>query len=305
MVDAVKNKLKVLLQQAKDLPPIPVAVVCPESSEALAGAILAFKEKSIIPILIGEMTNIKKIASELKEDITSFRNIDVPDSEAIKEAIKLAKSGEIKAIMKGSLHTDELMAAIVSSESGLRTGRRMSHCMVMDIPAYKKILILSDAALNTYPVLKEKKDIIQNAIDLAHAIGIAQPKVALLSAAETITDNLPETLEYPVLCKMAERGQIKGALLDGPLSFDLAVSEHSVATKKMTSTVAGDADILIAPNIVVGNVITKALDLFAGSTSLGIIIGAKIPVILTSRAADAVARAGSCTLAKFYMNHMG
>lgn len=298
------NKLQNLMLEAQKLAPIPVAVVCPESRVALEGAILAYQEKSINPVLIGELKNIQAIAKELGADISGFKCVDVADKDAIKETVKLAKTGEIKAIMKGSQHTDELMSAIVSSESGLRTGRRMSHCMVISVAAYKKLFILTDAAVNINPTLKEKKDIVQNAVDLAHSLGIKLPKVALLSAVETVTESMPETLEYPVLCKMAERGQIKGALLDGPLSFDLSVSESSVATKKLVSSVAGDADILVAPNIVVGNVITKALDAFANATSLGLILGAKIPVILTSRAADAKARAGSCMLAKFYMSHM-
>lgn len=298
------NKFQALFQEAAKLPPISVAVVCPESKVALEGAILAYKEKAIVPVLIGEQNNIKKIAAEIGADISALKCVDVSDADAIKETIKLAKNGEIKAIMKGSQHTDELMGAIVGSESGLRTGRRMSHCMVADVPAYKKLLIISDAGLNINPTLKEKRDIILNAIDLAHSIGVKQPKIALLSAVETISEQMPETLEYPILCKMAERGQIKGALLDGPLSLDLSISENSVATKKLISPVAGDADILIAPNIAAGNVLAKSLDFFANATSLGLIIGAKIPVILTSRAADAKARAGSCVLAKFYMTHM-
>jgi phosphotransacetylase len=226
----------------------------------------------------------------------------MPPLEAIGHAMTMARNGEIQAIIKGSMHTDELMAALVKTENGLRTGRRMSHCMVLDIPTHDKLLILTDAALNVNPSLKDKKDIVQNAIDLALALGITKPKVALLSAIETITDNIPNTIECAALCKMAERDQITGGILDGPLAFDLAISMQAKITKKLQSEVAGQPDILVVPSLEVGNILFKALDYFAKSLSLGIILGAKIPVIVTSRSADAASRAGSCMLTKFYVN---
>ena len=299
----MSSKFASLYKLAESIPPIPVAIVSPESKVALEGAVLAAKEKSIVPILVGELKSIQRFAASINVDISAFQCVDVPAKGIMPATIDLAKAGKIKAIMKGSLHTDELMGAIVSSESGMRTSRRMSHCMIIDIPAYHKILILTDAALNINPVFKEKKNIIQNAVDLAHSMGIALPKVALVTAAETITENMPETFEYAALCKMAERGQIEGALLDGPLSLDLAISPQSVATKKMASKVAGDADILVVPNIAAGNILTKALDYFANALTFGLILGAKIPIVLTSRSADAKARAGSAMLAKFYATH--
>jgi len=222
--------------------------------------------------------------------------------EAINHAITMARNNEVKAISKGSIHTDELMSALVKAENNLRTGRRMSHCMVLDIPAHDKLLILTDAALNVVPNLKDKKDIVQNAIDLARALNVTKPKVALLSAVETISEHLPNTIECAALCKMAERGQITDGILDGPFAFDLAMSMQAKTAKKLQSEVAGQPDILVVPNLEVGNILVKALDFFANSLSLGIILGAKIPVVLTSRSADVASRAGSCMLTKFYVH---
>lgn len=296
-------KLDALFQKAKNLKPIPAAIICPESAVALEGAILAAEQKSIIPVLIGEGAKIKRTAQEIGKDISSYQLIDVPEEEAASQAIKLVQDGSIQLIMKGSLHSDEFMRMLVRRESGMRTDHRMSHCLVYDVPAYKKLFILTDAALNTFPTFAEKKDIIQNAINLALKLGIAKPKVALLSAVENINPRIPTTAECVGLCKLAASGEITGGIVEGPLSFDLAVSEQSVKTKNFKSQVGGDADILVVPNIEVGNILMKALDYFADALSLGIVLGAKVPIVLTSRSGSAAARAGSCMLAKFIQNN--
>jgi phosphate acetyltransferase len=296
-----KSKFDSLYKKVEKLAPIDAAVIYPDSEEALAGAILAAKENSIKPVFLCDKAEVQKLAAAIKEDISQYQLIDLPARDAIAQGVKMAREGKVQVILKGSVHTDELMSEVVNGERGLRIGgKRMSHCMVVDIPEYKKILIITDAALNIAPGLLEKKDITQNAIDLAQAIGIAIPKVAMLSAMETVNDKLASTLEYAALCKMAERGQIKGGVLDGPLSFDLAISEKSAAIKKIKSKVAGDADIVLVPNIESGNILFKALDYFAGANSLGLIIGVKVPIIITSRSASPVSRAGSCMLAKFW-----
>ena len=294
------TKIESLFAKAKNLSPIPVGIICPESGEAMLGVKLAYEQKSIIPYLFGDLALMQKIAAEAQVDITKFNCFDLPEKDALAKAIVMTRDGELKALMKGSLHTDEFMGAIVRSESGLRTGRRMSHCMLVEVPAYKKLLIIADAALNINPTLKEKKDITQNAIDLAIAVGIEKPKVAILSAVETVNQNMPSTVDAEALAKMAQDGQITGGIVEGPLSFDLAISEKAAVIKKVKSAVAGDADILIVPDLNSGNVLFKSLDYFAGANSFGIVLGAKVPLILVSRAASAASRAGSCMLAKFY-----
>jgi len=293
------SKFIPLQQKIESSPAINAAVIYPDNAEAVAGAVFAARAGYINPIFLGDKAHMQSIAESIKEDISQYPIFDLSPQDAIMRGVEMARQDKVKVVMKGSMHTDELMAEIVHKERGLRIGRRMTHCMVVDVPAYKKLLILSDAALNITPNLAEKKDIIQNAIDLSIALGSAQPKVALLAAVETINEKMPVTLEYAILCKMAERGQITGGLVEGPLSFDLAISEKSAATKKLNSAVAGDADILVVPNIESGNILSKAMDYFANATSLGLILGAKVPVIITSRSASAEARAGSCMLAKF------
>jgi len=292
-------KLDLLFKKAESLKPISAAVICPESAVALDGAILAAEQKSIIPILIGEGAKIKKIAQEIGRDISGYQLIDVPEEDAANQAVQLVQSALVQLIIKGSLHSDEFMRLIVRREGGMRTNLRMSHCLVCDVPAYKKLFILTDAALNTFPTFAEKKDIIQNAINLAIKLGIAKPKVALLSAVENINQRIPNTTEWAELTKLAASGEITGGIVEGPLSFDLAISEESVKTKNLKSQVGGDADILVVPNIEVGNVLMKALDYFADALSLGVVLGAKVPIVLTSRSASAASRAGSCMLAKF------
>jgi len=292
-------KLDNLFKQAKNLKPITTAIICPETAVALEGAILATEQNSIIPILIGNKNEIQKTAQEINKDISNYQIIDTPEENAVACAIQLAQENKIQLIVKGSLHSDNFMRLMVRREGGMRTEKRMSHCMVYDIPAYKKLLILTDAALNTFPTLAEKKDIIQNAIDLAIKLGIPTPKVAILSAVENINPRIPTTAECVELCKMATNGEIKGGIVEGPLSFDLAISEQSVKTKKMVTQVGGDADILMVPNIEVGNILMKSFDYFADALGLGIVLGSKVPIVLTSRSANAESRAGSCLLAKF------
>ena len=293
-------KLEALFEQAKKLQPIPAAIISPTSTVALAGALLAAEQGSIEPILLGDATGIRNTAAQLGKDITKYQLLDIPVAEAaVKQAIELVHNDAVKLIMKGSLHSDEFMRMIVRRESNMRTGIRMSHCMVYDVPAYHKLLIITDAALNTIPSLAEKKDIVQNAINLAIKLGIATPKVALLSAVENINIRIPNTTECAELCQMAANHAITGGIVEGPLSFDLAISADSVATKKLVSQVGGDADILVVPNIEAGNILMKALDYFADALGLGIVLGAKVPIVLTSRSASAASRAGSCLLAKF------
>jgi phosphate acetyltransferase len=293
-----KSKLEALFQEAKDLDPLVAAIVCPESSVALEGAILAAEQKSIIPILIGDSAKIKKIAQELGKDISGYQLIDATEKEAVSQAVKLAQEGVAQTIVKGSLHTRDFMYGVVQRESGLGTKARMSHCQVIDVPAYKKPLIITDSALNAFPTVTEKKEIIQNAINLAITLGVSQPKVAILSAVENINPRIPTTIESAKLVKMAEGGGITGGIVEGPISFDLAISEEAVKTKNFKSQVSGDADILIVPNIDAGNILIKALDSFAQAIGAGIVLGAKVPIVLTSRSASAFSRAASCMLVK-------
>lgn len=300
-------KFESLAKLAQNLPTPTIAVVYPDSEPAVCGAMLAASLGYARPIFVGNQRVIEKIIAGCADGCAknytsdSYQIIDCQTSaEAVACAVKMAKSGAAEALMKGSTHTDELMLEVVNAERGLRTKRRMSHCMLLDVPAYPKLLVLTDVALNIAPALREKIDIVQNAIDFAISLGIAVPKVALLSAVETLTERIPATLECAALCKMAEREQIRGGVVDGPLSFDLAISPTSVATKKLQSAVAGDADILVVSNLETGNILSKSLDYFAAATSLGLIVGAKVPIILTSRSTDARARAICCLLAKLH-----
>jgi phosphotransacetylase len=257
----------------------------------------------IVPILVGPADRIRKIAKECGFDISRFRVDDTPYSHAsAARAVELVREGEAEVLMKGSLHTDELMSAVVSSTTGLRTGRVISHVFVMDVPTYPKPLFVTDAAINIYPTLEQKVDIVQNAIDLAHALRIPCPKVAILSAVETVTPKIQSTLEAAALCKMADRGQITGALLDGPLAMDNAISKEAAAIKKITSAVAGDADILLVPDLEAGNILAKQLTFMANADAAGIVLGARVPIILTSRADNLHARMASCAVAVILAN---
>lgn len=290
-----------LLNKAKLLKPLKTAVVHPTDILSLAGAVQAAQEGIIEPILVGNEDKIRKIAEDAHIDISKYKIVSTPHSHAAAAAaVQMARGGEVEALMKGKIHTDELMEAVIDKEKGLRTGRRVSHVFVLDVPSYPKPLFLTDAAININPNMMEKKDIIQNAVDLFHALELGTPKVAILAAVETVNENMPATLDATALCKMAERGQITGAILDGPLAFDNAISKEAAAIKGITSEVAGNADILVVPDIESGNMLYKELRYFSGVQGAGIVLGAKVPIILTSRASDADNRVVSCALALLY-----
>jgi phosphate acetyltransferase/phosphate butyryltransferase len=290
-----------LLNKAKGHEPLKTAVVHPVDILSLAGAVQAANAGIITPILVGNTAKIQKIADDSHIDISKFTIFHTEHSHAAAAAaVEMARTGAVEAIMKGKLHTDELMEAVVQKEGGLRTGRRISHVFVLDVPSYPKPLFLTDAAININPNLMDKKDIVQNAVDLFHALGMGIPKVAILSAVETVNENIPSTLDATALCKMAERAQITGAILDGPLAFDNAISREAAAVKGIKSEVAGDADILVVPDIESGNMLYKELRYFSGVQGAGIVLGAKVPIILTSRASDADNRVVSSALALLY-----
>lgn len=290
-----------LLVRAQALDPMVTAVVHPCDQTSLEGALQARDLGVLAPILVGPSTRIRGVADEFGLDIGGLEIVDTPHSHAAAEAaVELVRSGTARALMKGALHTDEVMSAVVSKTGGLRTERRMSHVYVMDVPTYPKPLIITDAAINIAPDLETKADIIQNAIDLALAIGIDVPKVAILSAVETINPRMPSTVEAGALCKMADRGQITGGLLDGPLAFDNAISMRAMATKSIVSPVAGQADILVAPDLEAGNMIAKQLMYLAGAEAAGVVLGARVPIILTSRADDTKTRIASAAIAALY-----
>jgi phosphate acetyltransferase len=288
-----------LLRQCEPLEPVTCAVTHPCDRDSLLGALEAAKRRLIVPVLVGPPARIRAVAEANGADISGYRLVATEHSHAsAATAAALARSGEVEILMKGSLHTDEMLANVVSSQSGLRTDRRISHVFVMDVPAYDRILLVTDAAINIEPTLAEKADIVRNAIDLAHVLGIAMPKVAILSAVEMVNPNIRSTLDAAALCKMADRGQIEGGILDGPLAFDNAISEHAARTKGIRSPVAGRADILMVPNIESGNMLAKQLLYFAGADSAGVVLGARVPVVLTSRADNVRMRIGSAAVAK-------
>jgi phosphotransacetylase len=293
------GKYERLLARCEGLAPVPTAVAHPCEATALTGAVEAASRGLITPILVGPAEKIAETAAESHVDISGLEIVDVPHSHAsAKKAVDLIREGKAEILMKGSLHTDELMSAIVSREGGLRTGRRISHVFIMDVPTYHKVLIVTDAAINIAPALEDKVDIVQNAIDLAISLGLERPKVAILAAVETVTSKMPATLDAAALCKMAERGQITGGLLDGPLAFDNAISKQAAETKGIKSAVAGDPDILLAPDLEAGNILAKQLSFLANADSAGMVLGAKVPVILTSRADSVRSRIASCGVAK-------
>ncbi len=290
-----------LLAMAEPLPPIPTAVVAPEAPSALAGAILAAEHTLIDPILIGDATKIAEAAKQQGLDLTGYRIIDIEDhKQAAARAVAMVHEGQAAALMKGHLHTDVLLGQIVKRDGGLRTGRRLSHVFVMDVPGLSHLLMVTDAAINISPDLMTKADIIQNAIYLAHSLGIAEPKVGVLSAVEKINPAIPSTLDAAALSKMAQRGQIKGGLVDGPLAMDNAIDLAAAATKGIHSLVAGRAEILVAPNMEAGNMLAKQLTYLAYAETGGVVLGAKCPIILNSRADDDQARLASCTVAALH-----
>jgi phosphotransacetylase len=267
------------------------------------GAIEAARRGFIIPVLIGPEDKIRAAAQEAEIDLGSYRIVSTEHSNAsAAKAVELARAGEVEALMKGSLHTDEVMGAIVPSSAGLRTSRRISHAFVMDVPTYPKMFIITDAAVNIFPNLEDKRDIVQNAIDMARALGVEIPKVGILSAVETVNPKIPSTLEAASLCKMAERGQITGGILDGPLAFDNAISAQAARIKGITSPVSGDVDILLAPDLEAGNMLFKQLNYLAGGEGAGIVLGTRIPVVLTSRADSVRTRLASAAVMALVAN---
>jgi len=287
-----------LIAAARALPPLRMAVVHPTNAVALQAALESARLGLITPLLVGPRAKIDAAARELGADLAGVECIAAPHSHAAAEtAVALVHEGRADALMKGSLHTDELMAAVVRREGGLRTGRRISHCFVMDVPGHPQPLVISDAAVNIAPTLEEKVDIVQNAIDLAHALHFPAVRVALLSAMETVNPRVPSTLDAAALCKMADRGQITGALLDGPLAMDNAIDPEAARIKGIVSPVAGVANVLIVPDLDAGNMLAKSLSFLAGAYAAGIVLGAKVPIVLTSRADGEAARLASCALA--------
>ena len=299
MIDmSTHAKLAALIVRCNDLAPLPMAVVHPCDVPSLEGALRAAAVGLIAPVLVGPQARIRATAAAAGLDLAAWRILDTPHSHASAErAVALVREGSVAALMKGSLHTDELMAAVVAKDTGLRTARRLSHVFVMDVPTYAKLLLITDAAVNILPSLDDKADIAANAIELAQALGVARPKVAILSAVETVTAKLPSTIEAAALCKMAERGQIKGGVLDGPLAFDNAINREAARTKGITSEVAGDADILLVPDLEAGNMLAKTLTFLGGADAGGVVMGARVPIVLTSRADSLTARLASCAIA--------
>jgi phosphate acetyltransferase len=292
------GKYEQLLSRCVSLEPVSTAVVHPCELSALAGAIMAAEKGLIKPVLVGPVKKILDTAKSGNLELGTISIIDTEHShESAKKAVELVREGKAELLMKGSLHTDEIMAAIVSRDGGLRTIRRISHVFIMDIPTYHKVLVITDGAINIAPSLEDKVDICQNAIDLAISLGIKKPKVAILAAVETVTSKMPATIDAAALCKMAERGQIVGGILDGPLAFDNAISREAAVTKGIVSEVAGDPDILLAPDLEAGNILAKQLSFLANADSAGLVLGARVPVILTSRADSVRSRIASCAVA--------
>lgn len=287
-----------LIGACAGLPPAKVAVVHPCEARALRSVLDAAEAELIAPVLVGPRARIEKAAAEIEADVSGFKLIDTEHSHAsASRAVALARAGNVDAIMKGSLHTDELLGAIVNREHGLRTSRRLSHVFAVATRNYPKPLFITDAAINIEPGLAEKADIAQNAIDLCRSLGIRNPRVAILSAVETVNPRIPSTIEAAALCKMADRGQIKGGLLDGPLAFDNAISREAAEIKGIHSEVAGRPDVLLVPDLTSGNILVKQLTFLGGADAAGIVVGARVPVILSSRSDSLRSRLASCALA--------
>ena len=292
------GKYEQLLERCRNLEPIPTAVAHPCEATALEGAIDAGTKGLIAPILVGPEAKIREIAAKSSLDLGGVRIVDAQHShDSAAKAVALVRSGEAELLMKGSLHTDELLSAVVARETGLRTSRRISHVFIMDVPTYHKVLVITDAAINIAPTLEDKADICHNAIDLAISLGVERPKVAILAAVETVNSKMPATLDAAALCKMSDRGQIKGAIIDGPLAFDNAISRDAARVKGITSEVAGDPDILLTPDLESGNMLAKQLTFLANADSAGLVLGARVPIVLTSRADSVRARIASCGVA--------
>jgi phosphate acetyltransferase len=294
----VHEKFQRLIKRAQAEATIKVAVAHPCDEISLEGAIEAARLHLIEPILVGPAERIRGVAQRAGLDIGAMEIVNAEHSEdSAAKAVELVTSGRVEALMKGSLHTDELMGAVVSRQAGIRTARRISHCFIMDVPNHADALIITDAAVNISPTLDDKVDIVQNAVDLAHAMGVPEVRVAILSAMENVTAKVPSTIEAAALCKMAERGQITGAILDGPLALDNAISPQAAAIKKIISPVAGRANILVVPDLEAGNMLAKSLSFLAQADAAGIVLGARVPIILTSRADSLLTRLASCAVA--------
>lgn len=298
MTQTGTGKYDHLLARCTSLEPVATAVAHPCEETALAGAIDAGAQGLIVPILVGPTARIREVAAKSGIDLGRTRIVDTPHSHAsAAKAVELVRLGEAEIVMKGSLHTDELLGAVVAKETGLRTGRRISHAFIMDVPTYHKVLVVTDAAINIAPTLEDKVDICQNAIDLLASVSHETPKVAILAAVETVNSKMPATIDAAALCKMADRGQITGAMVDGPLAFDNAISKAAARIKGITSDVAGDPDILLVPDLEAGNILAKQLSFLANADSAGIVLGARVPIILTSRADSVRSRIASCAVA--------
>jgi phosphate acetyltransferase len=287
-----------LLERCAGVAAIPAAVAHPCEQSALAAALEAGEKGLIKPILVGPAGKIEEIAKSFKLALSGVEIIDAAHSHAsAATAVQLVREGRAELLMKGSLHSDELLGAVVARDTGLRTASRISHVFVMDIPTYHKVLIVTDAAINIAPTMEDKADICQNAIGLAVSLGLSEPKVAILAAVETVTSKMPATIDAAALCKMADRGQITGGVLDGPLAFDNAISKEAAKTKGIQSRVAGDPDILLVPDLEAGNMLAKQLTFLANADSAGLVLGARVPIILTSRADTVRSRIASCAVA--------
>ncbi len=297
-MQAKHEKYNLLIARCQALAPVPTAIAHPCDESSLKGAVEAAELGLLKPILVGPRARILALAEQFQLDISDHELVDTPHSHAsAAAAVLLAREGQAEMLMKGSLHTDELMGAVVATATGLRTERRISHVFVMDVPGLDRPILITDAAINIFPTLEDKRDIVQNAIDLALALGVKEPKVAILSAVETVTPKIPSTVEAAALCKMADRHQITGGILDGPLALDNAIDLAAAQIKQIDSPVAGLADILVVPDLEAGNMLAKSLTFMAGAEAAGIVLGARVPIILTSRADSVPTRLASCAVA--------
>src|SRR5258706_15425177 len=298
LVERKREKYERLVSMAAALPPTPTAVAHPCDQSSLGAVVEAAQLGLIAPTLVGPAAKTTAVAAEQGFDVSGMPIVDVPHSHAAADAaVALVREGKAQALMKGSLHTDELMSAVVARETGIRTARRISHCFVMDVPGHKDPLIITDAAVNIAPTLADKVDIVQNAIELGHALGFEEVRVAIMSAMETVNPAVPSTIEAAALCKMAEQGQITGGILDGPLAPDKAINGGAAAIKQIVSPEAGRANVLVVPDLEAGNMLAKSLSFLAGAAAAGIVLGARVPIILTSRADSIITRLASCAVA--------
>lgn len=294
-----------LIARAQSLPTATCAIAHPCDEPSLSAATQAHALGLIRAVLVGPERKIRETAAQFGFDLTGIRIVDAPHSHAAAAAaVALVRSGEASLLMKGSLHTDELLHEVVARDTGLRTGRRISHVFIMEVPTYGEPLFITDAAINIFPNLETKADIIRNVIDLHHGLGLGEPRVAILSAVEQVTPSIPSTIEAAALCKMADRGQIKGGVLDGPLALDNAISPEAARIKGITSAVAGRAQVLVVPDLEAGNMLAKNLTFLANAEAAGIVLGARVPIVLTSRADSPRSRLASCAVATIYAHQL-